>query len=309
MHHFAALLGYGARAVNPYLAQETIGRLIDEGMLDKDFGAAVDDYNKAILRGIVKIASKMGVSTLQSYQSAQLFEAVGIAKDVVDEYFTNTVSRIGGIGLKEIEAMVDRNHSRAFDPLGLEVDLTLDSAGTHKARSGQEDHMYSPQAIHLLQQAARTGDYGLFKQYSALVDDENSPHTLRGLMEMKYADTPIPLDEGESVELRLHLPGGPRVSGPGHEPVGGQVQLRRGGRAARAATKQSPLLRHQAGGVGPVRGHQRVPGECPGAPDQNGPGGQARRGRPPAWKEGVPLDRQDPLLHPRRAADLPAAPP
>ncbi len=200
VHHFAALLGYGARAVNPYLAQETIGRLIDEGMLDKDFGAAVDDYNKAILRGIVKIASKMGVSTLQSYQSAQLFEAVGIAKDVVDEYFTNTVSRIGGIGLKEIEAMVDRNHSRAFDPLGLEVDLTLDSAGTHKARSGQEDHMYSPQAIHLLQQAARTGDYGLFKQYSALVDDENSPHTLRGLMEMKYADTPIPLDEVESVE-------------------------------------------------------------------------------------------------------------
>ena len=169
VHHFAALLGYGARAVNPYLAQETIGRLIDEGMLDKDFGAAVDDYNKAILRGIVKIASKMGVSTLQSYQSAQLFEAVGIAKDVVDEYFTNTVSRIGGIGLEEIEAMVDRNHSRAFDPLGLEVDLTLDSAGTHKARSGQEDHRYSPQAIHLLQQAARTGDYGLFKQYSAQI--------------------------------------------------------------------------------------------------------------------------------------------
>ena len=200
VHHFAALLGYGARAVNPYLAQETIGRLIDEGMLDKDFGAAVDDYNTAILKGIVKIASKMGVSTLQSYQSAQLFEAVGIAKNVVDEYFTNTVSRIGGIGLKEIEAMVDRNHSRAFDPLGLEADLTLDSAGTHKARSGQEDHMYSPQAIHLLQQAARTGDYGLFKQYSALVDDESSPHTLRGLMEMKYADTPIPLDEVESVE-------------------------------------------------------------------------------------------------------------
>ena len=200
VHHFAALLGYGVRAVNPYLAQETICRLIDEGMLDKDFGAAVDDYNKAILRGIVKIASKMGVSTLQSYQSAQLFEAVGIAKDVVDEYFTNTVSRIGGIGLKEIEAMVDRNHSRAFDPLGLDVDLTLDSAGTHKARSGQEDHRYSPQAVHLLQQAARTGDYGLFKQYSALVDDENSPHTLRGLMEMKYADTPIPLDEVESVE-------------------------------------------------------------------------------------------------------------
>ena len=200
VHHFAALLGYGARAVNPYLAQETIGQLIGDGLLDKDFGAAVDDYNRAILKGIVKIASKMGISTLQSYQSAQIFEAVGIAKDVVDEYFTNTVSRVGGIGLSDIEAMVDRSHSRAFDPLGLETDPTLDSAGTHKARSGQEDHMYSPQAIHLLQQAARTGDYALFRQYSALVDDESRPHTLRGLMEMKYLDDPIPLDQVEGVD-------------------------------------------------------------------------------------------------------------
>ncbi len=200
VHHFATLLGYGARAVNPYLAQETIGQLIDEGMLDKEFSAAVDDYNKAILKGIVKIASKTGISTLQSYQSAQIFEAVGIAKDVVDEYFTNTVSRVGGVGLKEIEQMVDRNHSRAFDPLGLAADLTLDSAGTHKARAGQEDHMYSPQAIHLLQEAARRGDYALFKQYSALVDDENSPHTLRGLMEMRYLDEPIPIDQVEGVD-------------------------------------------------------------------------------------------------------------
>ncbi|MBD5118770.1 MAG: glutamate synthase large subunit [Clostridiales bacterium] len=200
VHHFAALLGYGARAINPYLAQETIGQLIDEGLLDKDFGAAVDDYNKAVLHGIVKIASKMGISTIQSYQSAQIFEAVGIAKDVVDEYFTNTVSRVGGIGLKEIERLVDKNHSRAFDPLGLGVDKTLDSVGAHKARSGQEDHMYNPKTIHLLQQSTRTGDYGLFKQYSALVDDETCPHTLRGLMEMKYADEPIPIDEVESVD-------------------------------------------------------------------------------------------------------------
>ena len=200
VHHFAALLGYGARAVNPYLAQETIGALIDEGLLDKDFGTAVDDYNRAVLKGIVKIASKMGVSTLQSYQSAQIFEAVGISKEVIDEYFTNTVSRVGGIGLKEIEEMVDRNHSKAFDPLGLAVEITLDSAGIHKARSGQEDHMYSPKAIHLLQQSARQGNYALFQQYSALVDDETCPHTLRGLLEMKYLDTPIPIDEVESVE-------------------------------------------------------------------------------------------------------------
>ena len=200
VHHFATLLGYGARAINPYLAQETIRQLIDEGLLDKDFGAAVDDYDNAILHGIVKIASKMGISTLQSYQSARIFEAIGISKPVIDQYFTGTVSRVGGVGLAEIETLVDKNHTRAFDPLGLEVDPTLDSTGAHKARSGQEDHMYNPQTIHLLQQATRTGDYATFKQYSALVDDETKPHTLRGLMEMKYLDQPIPLDEVESVD-------------------------------------------------------------------------------------------------------------
>ena len=97
VHHFATLLGYGACAVNPYLAHETIGQLIDEGLLDKDYYAAVDDYNKAILNGIVKIASKMGISTIQSYQSSQIFEAVGISKEVIDKYFTGTVSRVGGI--------------------------------------------------------------------------------------------------------------------------------------------------------------------------------------------------------------------
>ena len=200
VHHFATLLGYGARAINPYLAQETIGQLISEGLLDKDFSAAVDDYNNAILHGIVKIASKMGISTVQSYQSAQIFEAIGISREVIDEYFTNTVSRVGGIGLKEIEELVDHNHTKAFDPLGLGCDGTLDSVGAHKARSGQEDHMYNPQTIHMLQQAARTGSYELFKQYTALVDDETKPHTLRGLMEMKYLDEPIPIDEVESVD-------------------------------------------------------------------------------------------------------------
>ena len=200
VHHFATLLGYGARAINPYLAEETIVSLIQEGLLDKGFHTAVDDYNAAILHGIVKIASKMGISTLQSYQSAQIFEAVGIDQAVIDRYFTNTVSRVGGIGLKEIAAMVDRNHSKAFDPLGLDVDLELDSLGAHKARAGGEDHMYNPRTIHLLQQSTRRGDYELFKQYTALVDDETKPHTLRGLLDMKYADAPIPLDEVESVD-------------------------------------------------------------------------------------------------------------
>ena len=200
VHHFATLLGYGARAINPYLAEETIVSLIEEGVLDKDFHTAVADYDAAILHGIVKIASKMGISTLQSYQSAQIFEAIGISRDVIDQYFTNTVSRVGGIGLKEIAAMVDRNHSKAFDPLGLDTNLELDSLGEHKARAGGEDHMYNPRTIHLLQEATRRGDYSLFREYTALVDDETSPHTLRGLLDMKYADTPIPMDEVESVD-------------------------------------------------------------------------------------------------------------
>ena len=111
VHHFATLLGYGASAINPYLAQETIHELIGDDLLDKDYYAAVDDYNSAVLHGIVKIASKMGISTIQSYQGSQIFEAIGIGKDVIDEYFTGTVSRIGGITIKDIEKNVDKLHT------------------------------------------------------------------------------------------------------------------------------------------------------------------------------------------------------
>ena len=200
VHHFATLLGYGARAINTYLAHETIGQLIADGRLDKDYYAAVDDYNSAILHGIVKIASKMGISTIQSYQSSQIFEAVGINHEVIHEYFTNTVSRVEGIGMKEIEALVDHNHTKAFDPLGLGMDTTLDSLGYHKERAGQEDHLYNPRTIHMLQEATRRGDYELFKQYTALIDDENNPHTLRGLMDIAYSDHPIPIEEVEPVD-------------------------------------------------------------------------------------------------------------
>ena len=203
VHHFATLLGYGATAINPYLVLECIGELINVGLLDKDFGAAINDYCTAIKDGIVKIASKMGISTLQSYRGAQIFEAIGLSQDVVDRYFTNTVTRVGGIGLKEIEEIVNQNHNKAFDPLGLAVDTTLDSHGDHKSRQGlnAEDHLYNPATIHLLQRAAQTGDYQLFKQYTALVDDENKPHTLRGLLDFRFAeDGGVPIDEVESVD-------------------------------------------------------------------------------------------------------------
>lgn len=200
VHHFATLLGYGACAVNPYLAIETIKQMVDSHLLNKDFNAAVDDYNAAIMHGIVKIASKMGVSTIQSYMGSQIFECIGLSKEVVDKYFTNTVSCVGGSGIKEIEKTVDALHSSAFDPLGLDTNLALTSIGAHKFRSGKEEHLYNPQTIYLLQQATRRGDYSLFKQYTACLEDETKPFHLRGLMEFKYAENPIPLEEIEPVE-------------------------------------------------------------------------------------------------------------
>ena len=200
VHHFATLLGYGACAINPYLAQETVKQLVDEHMLDKDYYAAVDDYNAAILNGIVKIASKMGISTIQSYEGSKIFEAIGIDSDVIDKYFTNTVSRIGGITLKDIENDVNELHSAAYDPLGLETDLTLDSKGRHKMRSGADQHLYNPATIHLLQESTKRGDYNLFKQYTELVNSEERDGCIRGLMEFNYPKKGVPIEEVESVD-------------------------------------------------------------------------------------------------------------
>ena len=188
VHHFATLLGYGARAVNPYLAQECIIELIENGQLDKDPHTAIADYNKAILGGIVKIAAKMGISTLQSYQSAQIFEAVGICRPVIDKYFTNTISPVDGIGLAEIGEGVEWRHDHAFDPLGLGVDATLDSFGKHRLRSGanSEDHMYNPETVIALREAAQTGDYERFREFTRMADDESKPHTLRGLIDFVW---------------------------------------------------------------------------------------------------------------------------
>ena len=200
IHDFATLLGYGACAVNPYLALESIRELIDSRMLDKDYYAAVEDYTHAVLHGIVKIASKMGISTIQSYKGSQIFEAIGIDSDVINKYFINTVSRVGGITLKDIEREQDALHSAAFDPLGLENDLTPDSPGSHKMRSGGEEHLYNPATIHLLQESTRRGDYAMFRQYTALVNGEDAAKNLRGLMELRYAEKPVPIEEVESVE-------------------------------------------------------------------------------------------------------------
>ena len=200
VHHFATLLGYGACAINPYLAHESIRQLIDTNMLHKDYYAAVDDYNDAVIHGIIKIASKMGISTIQSYQGAKIFEALGLKETFISRYFTDTVSRIGGIGIEEIAGDYTAFHSEAFDPLGLDVDMTLNSIGKHKSKSGGEEHLYNPRTIHMLQQSSRRGDYGLFKQYTKMVDEEGEKINLRGQLDFNYPAKGIPLDQVESVE-------------------------------------------------------------------------------------------------------------
>lgn len=182
VHHFATLLGFGARAINPCLAHKLIGELVEKKLIGKD-------YDQAVLNGIVKIASKMGISTIQSYQSAQIFEAIGLGSNVVQKYFTNTISRVGGIELKDIAEDVDYRHSHAFDPLGLPMDETLDSMGIYRLRSNgsAEDHMHNPTVIISLQESTRNGDYKRFKEYSALVDDSSKPHTLRGSLEFTFS--------------------------------------------------------------------------------------------------------------------------
>lgn len=200
VHQFATLLGYGATAIYPYLAHECIEEMIQLNMLDKEVNIAIDDYNEAILKGIVKIAAKMGISTLQSYQGAQIFEAIGISKDVIDTYFTNTISEVEGITLEDIEKDLIYHHDRAYDPLGLTTDTSLDSIGFHKLRKGdgKEDHLYSPETIVKLQRATQTNDYDLFKEYSSELNSNRQKHHLRSQLHFKKTRNSIPLSEVES---------------------------------------------------------------------------------------------------------------
>lgn len=199
VHHFATLLGFGASAVNPYLAHAAIEKLCASDLLEKDYYAAVSDYDMAVSTGIVKIASKMGISTIQSYQGSKMFEAIGISKDVIDKYFTGVVSPVDGITLEDIERATDEQHSKAFDPLGLNTDLTIASRGMHKMRSGGEEHRYNPATIHMLQKATRDGNYEEFKQYTQMVDKEETGY-LRSLMDFVYPEKGVKLEEVESVD-------------------------------------------------------------------------------------------------------------
>jgi glutamate synthase (ferredoxin) len=201
VHHCALLLGYGAGAVNPYLAFETLDDMIRQRLLvGVIHEQAVANYIHALNKGILKVMSKMGISTLQSYCGAQVFEAVGLDRPFVDHYFTRTSSRIGGVGAPVIAEEIARRHRRAFAARAAEAN-ELDCGGEYQWRREGEYHLFNPETVFKLQHATRSGQYSIFKEYTRLVDDQNKRlATLRGLLELKPAEAAVPLDEVEPVE-------------------------------------------------------------------------------------------------------------
>ncbi len=201
VHHFALLIGYGAGAINPYLAFETLDDMIRQGILkDTDHKKAVKNYLKAVTKSVVKTMAKMGISTIQSYCGAQIFEAIGLNHSVVDKYFTGTASQIEGIGIDVVAEEVRLRHRHAF-PDRTVNGATLDPGGQYQWRSDGESHLFNPGTISRLQLSARTNNYKVFKEYSELVNNQSrSLCTLRGLFDLKFTHPPIPLEEIESVD-------------------------------------------------------------------------------------------------------------
>jgi glutamate synthase (ferredoxin) len=199
VHHFALLIGYGCSVINPYLAFETLDGMIREELLPNvDHRLACQNFAKAATKGVVKVMSKMGISAVQSYHGAQVFEAVGLRQDVIDDYFTGTASRVGGVGLDVIAQEVLMRHRAAYTERAGEH--VLPSGGQYQWRSDGEFHLFNPESIHRLQKAVRTGNYATYKAYAALIDDRaKNLSTLRGLLDFKQGE-PIAIDEVESVE-------------------------------------------------------------------------------------------------------------
>ncbi len=201
VHHFAMLLGYGAVAINPYLAYATIEDMVNQGLLTGvEYLEAANRYTKALVKGIVKVISKMGISTIQSYCGSQIFEAVGLNQQFIDEYFTSTPSRIGGIGIEEISRETAMRHALAFPDRPVNG-RTLQVGGQYQWRKDGEHHLFNPETVYRLQQACRNNDYQQFHSYSRLIDDQSRQLcTLRGLLDLKLAEQPVPLEEVEPVE-------------------------------------------------------------------------------------------------------------
>ncbi len=201
VHHYALLIGYGAGAINPYLAFETLDDMIRQGLLkEMDHKTAVKNYAKAVAKGVVKTMSKMGISTIQSYRGAQIFEAIGLNHKFVDKYFTWTASRVEGIGIDEIAAEVLKRHRHAFPDRQVNGQA-LDPGGQYQWRKDGEYHLFNPETVHKLQLACRTNNMEVFKEYSEAVNNQSKNYcTIRGLFDFKFAEKPIPIEEVEPVD-------------------------------------------------------------------------------------------------------------
>ncbi len=326
VHHCALLIGYGAGAVNPYLAFETLDDMIRQGQLPGlTHDKAVRNYIKALNKGILKVMSKMGISTLASYCGAQIFEAVGLSRAFVERYFTGTPTRIEGVGIEVVSEEVRRRHEKAFPkrPVG---QADLDWGGEYQWRRDGEYHLFNPETVFKLQHATRSGQYSIFKEYTTQVDQQTRKlATLRGLFGLKQASTPVPLDEVESVEsiVKRFSTGAMSfgsISAEAHETLaiamnrmGARSNSGEGGedsaRYQKDAERRLAPERREAGRLGPLRRDERIPRERVRPADQDGAGRQARRRRPAARPQGLPVDREGALRDARRRPDLAAAAP
>jgi len=202
VHHFAVLIGYGADAINPYMAFESLDKMIRDEMLDLDHDQAVKNYLKGSIKGVVKTMAKMGISTVASYRGAQIFEAIGLSSALVNKYFTGTAARIEGAGIDQIAEETLHRHRKAYPDRHIkDEESALDPGGLYQWRHDGEEHLFNPKTIHLLQKAVRTGDYETYKEYAELVNDQTQKlYTLRGLMTFKNNRKPVPIEEVESIE-------------------------------------------------------------------------------------------------------------
>ena len=319
IHHFATLIGYGVSAINPYLMLESLADVAAPGELEQ----AERNVVKAIGKGLLKTLSKMGISTIQSYNGAQIFEAVGLARDVIDRHFTGTASRIGGVGIDVLARETLARHLRAYP----EAETLLPVGGVYAWRRGGEHHQWNPESIAKLQHAVRHGGRQAYDEWAAEMNEASARRaSLRGLIGFRSPRAAAStLDEVEpatrdrqALRHRRDVAGvavarGARDARDRDEPARRQVEHRRGrgGRGALHARPERRLapLGDQAGRLGPLRRHRPLPHERRRDPDQDGPGREARRGRPAARPQGRRLHREDPRLDARRRPDLAAAAP
>jgi glutamate synthase (NADPH/NADH) large chain len=324
IHHFCCLMGYGAGAVVPWLALASIDRLAETGRLgDTDPQAARENYAAAVGKGILKVMSKMGISTLQSYRGAQIFESVGLNRSVVDHWFTGTVSRIGGADMDTIAREIE---ARCQEGQAATAETMLAQGGRYRWRRDGESHQYNPETIPWLQQAVRQDDPAAWQRYRQAVQALNRQEGLiRGRFEFNPAGTPVALDEVEpwtdivkrfktgamsygSISQEAHETQAiamNRMGGKSNSGEGGEDADRFESRSQRRLAQQ----RHQTNCLGTVWCHHWLFDQRRGTADQNGPGSQTWRRRAAARGEGLSLDRQHPPQHALCRAHLSAAPP